>query len=116
MLTQEQLKSVLRYDPELGVFIWLAPRTSGVKPGDEAGSLRGDRGRKKSSWRIRVFGRVYSRHRLAWFYMTGEWPEEIDHRDLDPTNDRWTNLRIATRSQNLANRRNTLAPGLLSRV
>jgi hypothetical protein len=42
---------------------------------------------------------------LIWLYMTGEWPsDDIDHRDRDGLNNRWANLREATRSQNLANR------------
>lgn len=37
--------------------------------------------------------------------MTGKWPkEEIDHKDRDPSNDRWCNLREATSSQNKYNR------------
>jgi hypothetical protein len=40
--------------------------------------------------------------------MTGKWPtEEVDHRDCDPSNDRWENLREATSSQNKANRRSS---------
>jgi hypothetical protein len=89
----------LHYDPETGVFTWLVDR--GVTPtaGRVAGTLS-DRG----YWVIFVEGRNYRAHRLAWFYMTGEWPVfEIDHRDTKRTNNRWKNLREATRSQNMSN-------------
>lgn len=44
-------------------------------------------------------------HVLAWFYMTGKWPlDELDHIDLDKSNNRWHNLRLATRSQNNTNK------------
>src|ERR1700726_3642325 len=45
-------------------------------------------------------------NQLAWFYMTGRWGRAtIDHRDGNPANNRWKNLRVATPSQNNANRR-----------
>jgi hypothetical protein len=55
---------------------------------------------------ITVCGRAYKAHQLAWLYMTATWCRPAtDHRDLDRTNNRWSNLRRATRSANSANRR-----------
>lgn len=37
--------------------------------------------------------------------MTGEWPDKrMDHRDLDRSNNRWSNLRLASNTENGANR------------
>lgn len=55
---------------------------------------------------IRVNGKLYPAHRLAWFYMTGTWPRAyIDHKDGEPRNNKWNNLREATAHQNAANKR-----------
>jgi hypothetical protein len=99
ILTQAYLKQMLHYDPETGVWTWRQSLSYNVKAGRVAGSLRSDGYRK-----IRIRGRAYYSGRLAWFYMTGEWPEEVDHKDRDPSNDRWSNLREATSSQNKYNR------------
>jgi hypothetical protein len=50
--------------------------------------------------------RAYLAHRLAWLYMTNEWPLcNIDHKDGDKTNNKWANLRLASVSQNAANKK-----------
>jgi hypothetical protein len=99
ILTQAYLKQVLHYNPETGVWTWQQSLSYNVKAGREAGSRRPD-----GYLKIRIRGRAYYASRLAWFYMTGEWPIEIDHIDRDPSNDRWENLREATSSQNKYNR------------
>ena len=54
--------------------------------------------------KIAIFGELYYAHRLAWLWMTGAWPiNEIDHKDCDKLNNRWSNLREATCGQNKAN-------------
>lgn len=48
----------------------------------------------------------YLAHRLIWKIMTGRDPcGEVDHIDLDPQNNAWSNLRQCTSSENLTNRR-----------
>lgn len=99
MITAERLHEVAIYDPVTGIFRWKIRLTNRVKIGDIAGSVT-----SKGYFRIRVDGHLYLAHRLAWLYMTGEWPEhEVDHDNLTKADNRWENLRAATRPQNMAN-------------
>ena len=53
---------------------------------------------------IKFKGRMYKGHRIAWAVMKGRWPtKDIDHKDGVPWNNKWENLRQATRHQNHAN-------------
>jgi hypothetical protein len=98
-LTQEQLKEILHYDPETGIFRWRKSVASCVKPWDVAGT-KGDKGYIK----IHINKKLYRAHRLAWIYMIGEWPKyEIDHEDRVRSNNSWSNLRDATHKQNMEN-------------
>ena len=90
-LTQERLQEVLHYDPPSGEFRWRTQEDPEHRAGQVAGcSMRSD------YWCIHVDGRGYRAHQLAWLYMTGEWGRPlIAHRDGDPFNNRWRNLRLA---------------------
>ena len=100
-ITAERLHETLNYNPETGFWTWLVSTNRRIRIGDRAGHSDGDR-----YLYVTVDGVIYLAHRLAWLYMTGEWPvAEIDHMDLDKKNNRWCNLREATRGQNLANKR-----------
>lgn len=101
MLTQERLKDLLHYDPETGVFTWRVAKR-GIRAGAVAGAVHKDSGYIL----IGIDKKSYRAQRLAWLYMTGEWPPAlVDHRNLDRADNRWANLRAATRAQNNANTR-----------
>jgi len=100
IITAERLREVLSYDPATGEFIWLVRPSKRYMLGSKAGAFR------RGYWGIAINGRAYLAHRLAWLHVTGEWPpEQIDHIDMDRSNNRYSNLRLATRSQNYMNRR-----------
>lgn len=98
-LTADRLREVLSYAPETGAFYWLISTSNRAPIGERAGYVRND-GRTV----IGVDGAHYLANRLAFLWMTGEWPDdEIDHKDNDASNDRWANLRPANSANNKAN-------------
>ena len=98
-ITADEFRGHLSYDPETGIFRRLKGSYRGAKPGDIAGS-RHIAGYVKFC----LLGRSYLAHRAAFFHMTGEWPSgDIDHINGDRSDNRWANLRLATRSQNCCN-------------
>ena len=101
MLTQERLKELLDYDPETGVFTWKSiVFGSHMKVGSVAGSMYSN-----GYLRIKINGKDYRAHRLAWLYMYGCWPtNQIDHINRVRDDNRIANLREATNKENQWNR------------
>ena len=101
MITQSELKKVLRYDPKTGEFTRLVRTGPTTQPGQLAGCKI-----STGHIHIKILGHRYYAHRLAWLYMTGSWPTgEIDHKNGIGDDNHWENLRDCTHSFNLQNQR-----------
>ena len=109
-LTAESVRDLVSYDPETGLFTSLVGggrfhrnRVTGAKT-------------KCGYVRVYVAGRYFKAHRLAWFYMTGQWPSAIDHINGNGCDNRWGNLRevsVAINNENLRGARVDSRTGLL---
>lgn len=98
-ISQADLKKLLAYEAKTGVFTWSAKPSWGVNAGDRAG-YTADSGYRS----IAIGGTAYKEHRLAWLYVTGELPEfDIDHINGARDDNRFSNLRHATRLENMQN-------------
>lgn len=110
MLTQLRLKELFHYDPHTGVFTRVVSRGNGNRW--KAGQIAGSINKVNNYVELWVDGKSYTAHRLAFLYMTGAFPPaNVDHINLDRSDNRWVNLRPSTQLQNTWNiprsRRNT---------
>lgn len=97
-MTQERLRELLQYDERTGEFLWL----TGQRAGEVAGTINTDKTGKQYR-RIRIGGRAYYAHRLAFLYVEGEMPDEVDHKNGDGLDNRWQNLRKSHGGLNMRN-------------
>ena len=98
-ITAHTIRSLLYYDQIGGDFYWRKPTAACVKPWSKAGGLNSD-----GYAVIRVFKRQYRAHHLAWLYVNGFMPNQIDHKNGIKTDNSIANLRLATQSQNNMNK------------
>lgn len=102
MITQEELKKIIHYNPDTGVVSRL-PLGLPIECKDSHGYVV-----------VKIAGKAYKAHRLAFLYMTGRMPDgDIDHGNFDRSDNRWCNIREATRRQNNVNLRSR--PGAKSK-
>ena len=99
-LTIERLREVLDYCPETGLFTWRVSTSNRMPIGSAAGSLK-----PNGYVAVNIDGKRYQAHRLALFWVSGIEPkaQAVDHKDRNPSNNKFTNLREATREENMQN-------------
>ena len=91
-ISQDELKSLIHYDPMTGKFTWIA---DGREVSDKGRSGYCD---------VMINQRSYLLHRLAWLYMVGSLPTTpLDHIDGNPKNNKWLNLRACSWHENSCN-------------
>ena len=115
-ITRDFLLEILTYNPLSGVFTWNCrsvgnhfknKRAVGVFNALYSGSVAGSEVSSNKSATsyiaIKINGKSHKSHRLAFIYMTGDAPEEVDHIDHNGMNNKWTNLRPSDRKDNSKN-------------
>lgn len=100
-LTKKQLDDILVYCDDTGRFFYRMNRGK-IKEGSIAGAIS-----HNGYYRIKLYGKSYFTHRLVVLHKTGVLPDDdmhVDHIDRNPSNNRWDNLRVTTRLQNMKNK------------
>lgn len=96
----KELLYFFSYDEKSGVLSWRNPRANKLKPGDRAGTVG-----HKNYRVVQLMGKHYREHHICWAISKGAWPiNQIDHKNCDRGDNRISNLRECTGSENAKNR------------
>lgn len=100
MITRDNLKEYINYNPETGQMIWIKKK-QGVKLGRDVGFInRGGNGYPYK--KLNFENKIIALHRVIWFYMTGYLPDtkvQVYHIDKNSLNNKWDNLKLASRNE-----------------
>lgn len=113
------IKHLISYNPSSGECKWLKRSLDHYKHLDVnlrewacnswnakfSNKACGTKNRKDGYVKITILSKSYNIHRIIWLYMTGEWPDVIDHIDGNPANNKWNNLRNVTQQINMKNQK-----------
>jgi len=105
-LSAARVRELVRYVPETGEFFSISARSHRRKVGKANCGYQ----------RLYLDGRNYRAHRIAWLYMTGDWPPVIDHINGNGCDNRWENLRLATVQLNNQNLHGARSNSLVGRL
>lgn len=99
------LNKLFQYEPATGTIIYRISVGKKIKAGQKAGTVS-NRGYLSIAITINGKSIRFQAHRLIWYIMTSSDPNElqIDHIDGDKLNNKFSNLRLATQTQNMRNR------------
>jgi hypothetical protein len=100
MLTQQELKRILHYNPETGIWTRLVTLNSRAVKGT---TTIGHKNKETGYYSLVLYKHNYMIHGLVLLYMEGEYVKNVDHKDTDNTNNKYDNLRRATYSENRYN-------------
>lgn len=105
-LTQERVRELFNYDPESGLLTRLKRTSNRVKPGTIVTNT--NTVLEKGYTLVGVDGIRYRLHHVIWVWMTGVLPTGIiDHKNMDPGDNSWSNLREVTCMENSHNHKLT---------
>ena len=93
----EEVLDTFEYDPASGVLTWKNGKCKGQPA---LAYIDPKNGYRRGTWK----GKSIRQHRMIWFHVTGEWPEEIDHDNRIRHDNRWANLLNSNRSENMKNK------------
>jgi hypothetical protein len=113
-ITTELVRELLNYDQDTGVFTWRSRDRVWFKREKDfkrfhslyAGAVAGTVKKKATGYpqvQLKVLGKDYLAHRLAFIYMGEALPEQVDHLNRDSLDNRWKNLTASSQEQNMKN-------------